>query len=700
MTQTTPEPAASAQSSTSEAAPTLSEPTFADIASFVRAPRLSGLAASRSGPVVASLSSTDEDGAAFVGQLVALETPHPHSAQSPSSMTTRLLTRGVEGAGVLAVGERGEVYFQRKDAQAEKKGAALWMLPPRGEARELVRHRGGIEALAVTKAGLVLTLGMMPGADTPAASSELAKMREDAKVTAVLHDRYPSRYWDEDLGPSVSAVFNAPLPELDSMDAEPLELSPVRLPAAPGSLAQWDLSALMASEDGTFALVQFEGRSAIDTHLQVWKIDLGKEAGEPVLIAAEDEIEWELGAIDPGGRWAILDRGLPPRAGQTMEYRLWRVDLDNGEKTLISGDYDGMPGGVVIGDDGQVYFAAERAGRGGIYRLDADGSAALITPDDESAYSALTWSEGRIWALRSSVAEAATVVAIDPQSGAISEARRLTPDLELPGELTEIEASALDGTALRAWLALPEGEGPHPLIVFAHGGPWGSWNDWTWRWNPWVFVARGYAVLMPDPGISVGYGQAMTARGHDAIGDEPFTDIMALTDAAVARPDIDADRQGFAGGSYGGYMANWVAGHTGTRFKGIVTHAGLWNIASMGLTTDNGEWYRWMTGIVEAVGDSQAERWSPHDYADEIQVPMLVIHGDRDYRVPFSQALELWSDLQRLSPELGHRFLYFPNEGHWILGPGNAEVWYQTFLGFMDEHVLGKERKDAELLGH
>src|SRR5699024_479256 len=136
---------------------------------------------------------------------------------------------------------------------------------------------------------------------------------------------------------------------------------------------------------------------------------------------------------------------------------------------------------------------------------------------------------------------------------------------------------AADGTEVRAWLRLPEGEGPHPLVVFAHGGPWGSWNAWTYRWNPGPFVAAGYAVLLPDPAISTGYGQSMIDRGQHELGGAPFTDIMALTDAVVARDDIDAERTAFAGGSYGGYMANWVAGHTGDRFRCIVTHASLWD---------------------------------------------------------------------------------------------------------------------------
>ncbi|MXN63173.1 prolyl oligopeptidase family serine peptidase [Bacillus sp. BGMRC0062] len=248
---------------------------------------------------------------------------------------------------------------------------------------------------------------------------------------------------------------------------------------------------------------------------------------------------------------------------------------------------------------------------------------------------------------------------------------------------------------MRAWLALPRTEDDaarHPLLVSVHGGPWGSNNQWSWRWNPWPFVAQGYAVLLPDPAISTGYGQTMIDRGQQELGGAPFTDVMALTEAATERPDIDPERQALMGGSYGGYMANWVATHTGDRFRCIVTHASLWNLDTMGATTDNTLWR-------EAMGPSQAGTYSPHRFAEDIEVPLLVIHGDRDYRVPISQGIELWADLQQRTAVEGHRFLYYPDEGHWILKPANARTWYETVLAFVGEHVLGQEQERPELLG-
>lgn len=661
---------------TPDAKPDYSNPAFNSIPAFVRTSRIVSLSADRvSGRVLETRRTINEAGTEFVDQLVEV---------NPD--VSRALTHGIKSASLLAIGQRGEVYFSREDATDEEKGSALWMLPPTGEAREILRHREGIDSLAVTRSSLVLTLPLMPGTSTLEESNTAAKKRADARISGVLHERFPVRAWDHDLGPSEPHLYTAPLPDLDDVDGAQLELEEVELPQAPEAVDEWRLDGAVPSHDGRVVALTMSTRTGISEGSQVWLASLDNSEPARKLFAPAGEDAWAR-AFSSDGSWLLVETELPPLAGQALGADLYRVSLD-GDSTVLTAAFDEIPSETVVTDDDVVYVCADRRGRGGIYRLLPEGNAELVTPDDEFSYSSLHWlaPEGKLVALRSSVAEANQTVFIDPHTGETETTARIVPDLELPGELTEVSATAEDGTPLRAWLALPEGEGPHPIVVFAHGGPWGSWNGWTWRWNPWVFVARGYAVLLPDPGISTGYGHKMLSRGHDAIGREPFTDILTLADTAVARPDIDEARQAFAGGSYGGYMANWVAGHTGTRFRCIVSHAALWNVESMARTTDNGSWYLWMTGEVEGEGP-QIANWSPHNSADAIKVPMLVIHGDKDYRVPLGQGLELWQDLQRLSPELGHKFLYFPDEGHWVLKPANAQMWYETFLEFLDTHV-------------
>ena len=165
-----------------------------------------------------------------------------------------------------------------------------------------------------------------------------------------------------------------------------------------------------------------------------------------------------------------------------------------------------------------------------------------------------------------------------------------------------------------------DAEHPAPLVVWVHGGPLSSWNTWSWRWNPHLLAARGYAVLLPDPGLSTGYGQAQIGRGWGRWGEEPYTDVIAATDAALKRPDLDASRTALMGGSFGGYMANWVAGST-DRFNAIVTHASLWELRGFHGTTDFGsQWERefgdpYADAVAVRGGLPAPSRWQ-HPHAD------------------------------------------------------------------------------------
>jgi dipeptidyl aminopeptidase/acylaminoacyl peptidase len=259
-----------------------------------------------------------------------------------------------------------------------------------------------------------------------------------------------------------------------------------------------------------------------------------------------------------------------------------------------------------------------------------------------------------------------------------------------PGIAERLSARAADGTRIGSWLVRPSSASAvakAPLVVWVHGGPLGSWSSWHWRWNPHVLAARGYAVLMPDPALSTGYGQAMVQRGWSDWGGAPYEDVTAAVDAALAeRTDLDASRTALMGGSYGGYMANWVAGHT-ERYRAIVTHASLWELRGFHGTTDTGAFWE------REMGDPyrEPERYvsqSPFEHLAKIRTPMLVIHGEQDFRVPVSEALRLWTDLRRHGVE--GKLLYFPDENHWVLKPQNARLWYATVLAFLDEHLLEK----------
>jgi dipeptidyl aminopeptidase/acylaminoacyl peptidase len=347
--------------------------------------------------------------------------------------------------------------------------------------------------------------------------------------------------------------------------------------------------------------------------------------------------------------------------------------------------------------DGSALLAtADDDGASPVFTVDiATGQVARVTTDAASYTDVVLSPDGRsAYALRSSYEFPPEAVRIDLAAGTVEPLSGPSGRPELPGRLERVETVGADGHPVKSYLVVPDGadeSAPAPLLLWIHGGPLGSWNAWTWRWSPWLLAAKGYAVLLPDPALSTGYGQAMIERGWGAWGDAPYTDLMAATDAVVVRADIDQNRTAAMGGSFGGYMANWVAGHT-DRFNAIVTHASLWALDQFGPTTDASfYWEKEMTPEMALAN-------SPHAHVGNISTPMLVIHGDKDYRVPIGEGLRLWYELLSKSQlpagpngETEHRFLYFPDENHWILKPQHAKIWYSVVEHFLARHVLGEK---------
>ena len=407
--------------------------------------------------------------------------------------------------------------------------------------------------------------------------------------------------------------------------------------------------------------------------------------------------------VSPDGQSVLAIREQHDSLAEPADVTLVLAPLDgsSGPADLLGG-LDRWPAETAWAPDGQqVYFTADDQGRRPVFRIDLATAEVTRLTSDHGAYSALCPApDGRfLYALRAAVDSPPMAVRLDLAEPA-ARPRPLAgpaPAPELPGELTEIETAASDGAVIRAWLVRPAAAStPAPLLLWVHGGPLSSWNSWSWRWNPWLMAARGYAVLLPDPALSTGYGRDFIARGHVNWGDKPFTDLMAITDAAASRPDIDETRTAAMGGSFGGYMANWIAGHT-DRFRAIVTHASLWALDQMFGTTDAPALWRRHFGTPVSHPEHYTAN-SPHLHAASISTPMLVIHGDRDYRVPIGEALRLWADLAAGAAGGAAKFLYFPDENHWVLTPGNATVWYETVYAFLAEHVLGEPWQRPELL--
>jgi dipeptidyl aminopeptidase/acylaminoacyl peptidase len=372
---------------------------------------------------------------------------------------------------------------------------------------------------------------------------------------------------------------------------------------------------------------------------------------------------------------------------------LWVADLDGSSSRRIAAEWDRWPTSVAFDhDDAALIVTADQHGRGPIFGISLESSDVEQLTDDDFTYTDahVDRTTGDVVALRANWMAPSHPVRVR-RDGTVTVLTAPVALPEVPATMVEVDTAAEDGARVRGWLMLPPGasaDAPAPLLLWIHGGPLHSWNAWSWRWNPQLAVARGYAVLLPDPALSTGYGLEFIARGWNAWGAAPYTDLLAITDAVVARPDIDETRTAAMGGSFGGYMANWVAGHT-DRFRGIVTHASLWALDQFGPTTDFSPYW-------QSIFTAEAmEENSPHRFVDDIRTPMLVVHGDRDYRVPIGEGLRLWSELnERYAGTDGsspHRFLYFPDENHWVLKPQHAVVWYDTVFAFLAQQVLGEE---------
>ncbi|MEA2578659.1 MAG: hypothetical protein QOD78_2247 [Chloroflexota bacterium] len=666
----------------------MSEPF--DFDHFVALPRLSGLRLSPDGSrLVVAVATPGPDGKDL---RTALWQVDPSGEAAP-----RRLTRSAVGESNAAFLPDGSLLFAsaRPDPDAKKDDkpdedppAALWHLPAGGgEARLLLAPPGGVAGLKAARGSgtVALLAALHPGAADFDADREREKARKEAGVKALLYESYPIRFWDHYLGPRDGRYFVADAPTDDE---------------APLGTAE-DLTGPTgaALPEPEFDIAP-DGRSIATT----WRRNLVGSTGDDIVVIDRETRErrvltggvgWSgAPAFSPDGLRLAIVRGVDAAPDVPERLELVVFDLESGDSRVVARGLDRWPMAPVWTPDGEaIVFTADDGGGVSIYRVELgrDAGDAVTRLAGGAAFSDVEISPdgGTVFALRANPDRPPHVVRLDARATdqePVELRSPATPAGELPrvGVLERVSAKADDGLEIGSWLLRPAGasaDKPAPLVVFVHGGPLGTWAGWSWRWNANLLVERGYAVLMPDPALSIGYGQAMIDRGWGRWHERPYTDVMAAVDGVLERPDVDATRTALMGGSFGGYMANWVAGHT-DRFKAIVTHASLWELRGFHGTTDDGVSWE------QEIGDPyrQPERYeeqSPHAAVGDIKTPMLVIHGELDARVPISEALRLWTDLQRHRVEA--KFLYFPDENHWVLKPRNSIVWHDAIIAWLDK---------------
>ena len=257
----------------------------------------------------------------------------------------------------------------------------------------------------------------------------------------------------------------------------------------------------------------------------------------------------------------------------------------------------------------------------------------------------------------------------------------------------EVEWTGALGKKIQGFVIKPVDFDPNkkdPLIVIIHGGPQSAFNNnWGYRWNAQVFANDGYVVFEPNPRGSTGFGQQFTNEISGDWGGKPYVDIMnGVADVLRRNSFIDRTRIGAAGASYGGYMVDWILGHNNDprfRFKTLVSHAGVYNLTSMYGATEELWFPEWEFKGTPWSNPAMYARWSPNMFVRNFKTPTLVTAGELDFRVPYTQSLELYTALQRQGVE--SKLVLFPDEGHWILKPQNSAFWYHTVLDWFDKHL-------------
>ncbi|NED98438.1 S9 family peptidase [Phytoactinopolyspora alkaliphila] len=672
---------------------------FHDLDAYIELPRASGLVLSPDGRrLVTAVATLNSEKTKYVTALWEVDT----TGERPA----RRLTRSAKGESGAAFLPDGSLLFgsARPDPAASESDEVpmLWELPADGgEARVVAKRPGGIGGVLVGRDSgtVVVSSSTFPSSTDVESEEAKRKERKEKKVSAILHESYPVRFWDSDLGPDSPRLFAGSL----EPGAEPLADPHIELrDLAPDAGRALERAGYDISPDGSTIVTTWNVPERGGYRQALLAIDVA--SGERRMLADHADYEYGGPQLSPDGATVAVIRERLTTPHDPGDRVLALVSVADGTLRELATDWDRWPASTPrwTPDGSALIVVADENGRAPVFRVEvADGAITRLTSDDYAYSDVVVSPDGQyVYALRASYLEPMTPVRLaadaadqhsEPLAGPV-------PAPELPGRMEEIETTGSDGTRVRGWLLLPDDASattPAPFLLWIHGGPLASWNTWSWRWNPWIMVAQGYAVLLPDPALSTGYGREFIRRGWGAWGDAPFTDLMAITDVAVARPDIDDNRTGAMGGSFGGYMANWVAGHT-DRFDAIVTHASLWALDQFGPTTD-AAWY-WSREMTPEM----AAAHSPHLSVDSIETPMLVIHGDKDYRVPIGEALRLWYEIasraESDSGEMPHKFLYFPDENHWILAPQHAKVWYQTVNAFLAHHVLGKDWETPAIL--
>ena len=561
-----------------------------------------------------------------------------------------------------------------------------------GEAHALTKLSSGADMVKWSPDGktIAFTSSVYPDCKDDACNKSRDEEKEKSKVKAHVAEHLLYRHWTHWNDGKRSHLFVVPA----DGSAAPRDLTPgANYDVPPDERSgPGDINFSPDGKEICFTAVT-DKMEAISTNGDLFIVPVA--GGEAKRITTQPGFDGNP-VYSPDGKFIAYHAQLTPEY-ESDRWRVMLYDRQNGKIENLSEGFDRSANELAWSPDSKtIYFTAENETQQPVYAMAARAGAEPKKIVADTYNTAISFSaDGKTLVFeRTSLTMPAEIFAAASDG---SNVRQLTHQNESILAALEMNApetfwfDGAEGTKVQAMLIRPpkfDAAKKYPILMMLHSGPQTMWaNAWGYRWNAEVFSAAGYVTLMINRRGSTGYGQKFTDEITNDWGGRAYTDVMNGVDNTLKKyPFVDGTRMAAAGGSYGGYLADWIATHTG-RFKAIVSHASVYDKVAMYATEEL--WFEEhdMQGTPWTNAESY-RKWAPVTYAGklgEFKTPTLVIAGERDYRVPYTQSLEFFSALQR--QEVPSKLVVFPDEGHWILKPQNAQFWYKTFLDWLATYV-------------
>jgi len=565
----------------------------------------------------------------------------------------------------------------------------IWMIRvDGGESRQITSLSTEADGVTWARSAntLLFTSKVFPSCADDDCNSKRLDERAKGKVKAQIIDELLFRHWAEYREGKYTHLF-----AVSAEGGKPRDLTPGAVDSPTWFLGAPDGYAISPDGKEVCFTSNRSGGSSIAWTTNNDLLLVPAEGGEPKNITGDNPGSDASPQYSPSGRYIAYTSQA--RNGYEADLlRLRSYDRETGKVKDLTSGFDQHVGTFAWATDNDtIYFASPERGRQPIFKtsvskpkvekvLDGVIEDFQITPDGK-------------WLVlsRSSLTQPSEIYRAATAGGTLAQISRANDALLAELDMNPVEdvtTKGALGAEIHSLLVKPPGFDPakrYPAIVLIHGGPQGAWDDaWGYRWNAQMFAARGYVVIMTNFHGSTGYGQAFTEQISGDWGGACYEDVMMATDHLESLPYVDKTRIGAAGASFGGYMVNWIAGHS-NRFKALVSHDGVYDSRSMFGETEELWFDEWEHGGLPWEKREAYEKSSTSNHVQNIQTPMLIVHGELDYRVPVGQGIQLFQSLQRRG--VPSRFLYFPDEGHWVLKPQNSQLWYRTVLAWLDKYL-------------